>query len=88
LDYLIYVPEDICLKKQHRVEIPGKNVVYILTTNDNMKNRIYIIGKAMDLKKRICVYNKTAEHKITYYKECLDEEHMGIVESMVLQIKI
>ena len=80
-DKKIKILEDICLKKQHRIDIPGKNVVYILTTNDNEKNRIYIIGKAMNLKNRIGVYNKTAEHKITYYKECIDEEHMGIVES-------
>jgi hypothetical protein len=74
----------MCIKKQKRTDYPEKNVIYILTTEENKKKRTYIIGKAEILKNRISSYNKTAEHEVVYYKECKSKEHMNIIESMVL----
>jgi len=73
----------MCLKKQQRKEYPQKNVIYVITTEDNKKNRIYIIGKAKELKTRLSTYNKTAEHEVVYYKESKSEDHLNIVEGMV-----
>jgi len=56
----------------------------MLTTEDNKKKRLYIIGKAKELKTRLSPYNKTAEHEVVYYKACKNEEHMKLVEGMVL----
>ena len=72
------------LKKQQRKDYSQKNVIYILTTDDNMKKRIYIIGKAKILKNRLSTYNKTAEHEVVYYKECSNEEEMNLIECIVL----
>jgi len=83
-DQKIQLLQDICLKKQQRKEYPEKNVIYVLTTEDNKKKRTYIIGKARKLKIRLSSYNKTAEHKVVYYKECKNEEQMNIIENMVL----
>ena len=83
-DQKIQLLQDICMKKQQRKDYPEKNVVYILTTEDNKKKRIYIVGKAKELKTRLSPYNKTAEHEVVYYKECKDEEHMKLVEAIVL----
>jgi len=76
--------EDAFIKKQQRKDYPEKNVIYMLTTEDNKKKRNYIIGKAKDLKNRLSVYNKTSEHEVVYYKECKSEEDMNIIEGMVL----
>jgi hypothetical protein len=75
---------DICMKKQKRKNYPEKNVIYILTTEDNKKKRNYIIGKAEILKNRLTSYNKSSEHEVVYYKECKSKEHMNVVELMVL----
>ncbi len=80
----IQLLEDSFIKKQKRKNYPYKNVIYILTTKDNKKNRIYIIGKAISLKNRLSVYNKTAEHEVVYYKSCNNEENMNLIEVMVL----
>ena len=61
-----------------------KNVIYMLTTEDNKKKRNYIIGKAKELKNRLSSYNKTAEHEQVYYKECKNKENMNTIETMVL----
>jgi hypothetical protein len=83
-DHKIKLLEDAYVKKQQRKDYPEKNVIYILTTEDNKKKRIYIIGKAIDLKNRLSTYNKTSEHEVVYYKECKSEEDMNIIECMVL----
>jgi hypothetical protein len=75
--------KDTFVKKQPRKDYP-MNVVYILTTPENKKNRCYIIGKAKVLKNRLSTYNKSAEHDVVYYKSCLTKENMDIVEKIVL----
>jgi hypothetical protein len=83
-DQKIQLLQDIYVKKQKRLDYPEKNVIYILSTEDNKKKRIYIIGKTKKLKDRLGPYNKTAEHGVEYYKSCNSKEYMNIVESMVL----
>ena len=73
-DQKIKLLENAFVKKQKRKDYPEKNVIYMLTTEDNKNKRIYIIGKAKDLKHRLSTYNKTAEHEVVYYKECKNEE--------------
>ena len=80
----IKILQDLYVKKQKRHEYPEKNVIYILTTEENKDKRIYIIGKAKELKNRLSTYNKTSEHIVEYYKECKSEESMNTVEMMVL----
>jgi hypothetical protein len=83
-DQKIKLLENAFIKKQKRKDYPEKNVIYMLTTEDNKNKRIYIIGKAKDLKNRLSTYNKTAEHEVVYYKECKNEEDMNIIEGTVL----
>ncbi len=83
-DIKIQLLQDLYIKKQQRKEYPERNVIYMLTTEDNKKKRIYIIGKAKELKNRLSTYNKTAEHEVVYYKECKSEENMNIIEMMIL----
>jgi hypothetical protein len=73
------------LKKQPRLKIKEKNVIYILTTNSLQKERRYIFGKAHDLTNRLSTYNKSDEHKIVYYASCLDEDAMSVAETLVFQ---
>ena len=84
-DKKIKLLQDTYLKKHKRIDYPEKNVIYILTTEENKKNRIYIIGKTIDLKNRLSVYNKTTEHEVIYYKECINEDVMTIIENMGLR---
>ena len=83
-DKRIKLLEDLCLQKHKRVEYPGTNVIYMLTTEEHKKNRIYIIGKAKNLKSRLSTYNKTLEHEVVYYKECKNVSDMELIEKMVL----
>ena len=83
-DMKIQLLQDMYMKRQQRTEYPKKNVIYILTTEDNKKKRIYIIGKANKLKNRLSSYNKTTEHEVVYYKECKGDEDMNLAELMVL----
>jgi len=83
-DQKIKLLEDLYIKRQNRKNYPDKNVIYLVTTEDNKNKRIYIIGKAINLKNRLSIYNKTAEHEVVYYKSCKNEEIMNIVECMVL----
>jgi len=83
-DQKIQLLQDIYIKKQKRTDYPEKNVIYILSTEDNKKKRIYILGKKKKLKDRLGPYNKTAEHGVEYYKSCNSKENMNIAESMVL----
>jgi hypothetical protein len=84
-DQKIKILEDLFVKKQKRQSFPEKNVIYILTTEENKKNRIYIIGKAKELKNRLSTYNKTSEHEVIYYKGCNDEDDLKIIEQNVLR---
>jgi len=83
-DYKIQLLENTYMKKQQRIEYPGKNIIYIVTTDSNKKQRNYIIGKTTSLKARLSVYNKTSEHEVIYYKDCGNKENMDIVENIVL----
>jgi len=76
--------EDMYLKKHKRIDYPERNVIYMLTTEDNKKKRNYVIGKAINLTNRLSSYNKTAEHEVVYFKECKSEENMNAIENMVL----
>ncbi len=80
----IKILKNLVVKKQKRNEYEDENVIYILTTPENKKNRIYIIGKAINLKNRLSTYNKTAEHEVIYYKACYNKDNMNIIEQMVL----
>jgi len=71
------------VKKQPRVQYDDRNVVYILTTANMKKERRYILGKATNLTSRLSVYNKSDEHEVIYYQECLNEEKMGVIETLV-----
>jgi hypothetical protein len=84
-DQKIQLLQDSFIKKQRRKNYPEKNVIYMLTTEDNKNKRIYIIGKATNLKRRLSGYNKTAEHEVTYYKSCNTEEDMNLIELIVLK---
>lgn len=53
--------EDTYNKKQKRKKYDN-NLIYLLTTPENLKNRIYILGKAKNLSDRLSTYNKTCEH--------------------------
>jgi hypothetical protein len=83
-DHKIQLLQDAFVRKQQRTNYPEKNVIYMLTTEDNKKKRNYIIGKTTNLKKRLGNYNKSNEHEVIYYKECLNEEDMNIIELTVL----
>ena len=71
------------VKKQPRRQYTELNVIYILTTESHKKNRLYIFGKAENLTNRVATYNKTEEHEVVYYQECMDANIMSIVESLV-----
>ena len=72
-------------RKQSRLRIDERNVVYMLTTTSLEKERRYIFGKAQDLTSRLSTYNKSDEHIVRYYRSCADKETMGIVENMVMK---
>ncbi len=76
--------ENLVIQKQKRNDYPEKNVIYIITTEDNKKKGIYIVGKAKELTNRLSTYNKTCEHEVTYYKSCENEKYMNLIELMVL----
>ena len=84
-DQRIKLLEDTYVKKHKREDFPDKNVIYIITTVDHLKNRIYIVGKAKNLKNRLSTYNKTCDHQVIYYKKCVDEETLNLVELNVLK---
>jgi len=80
----IKILENNYLKKQKRKIYAEKNVIYMLTSDDNKKKNIYIIGKANNLTNRLSNYNKSAEHEVVYYKECKNEEDLTVIEFMIL----
>jgi hypothetical protein len=71
------------VKKVPRIQYIESNVIYILTTERLKKDHVYILGKATNLTSRLSTYNKTDEHEVIYYQQCLDEEKMAVVENMV-----
>ena len=71
------------VKKQPRIDYKEKNVIYILTTSNMKKENRYILGKAENLTNRLSTYNKSDEHEVIYYKQCLDQEKMNIAETMI-----
>jgi len=77
-DQEIQLLKDSFIKKQKRINYPN-NVIYMLTTEDNKKNRIYIIGKTLNLQNRLSSYNKTSEHEVIYYKQC-NKEYLNLIE--------
>jgi len=83
-DNQIQLLKNSFLKKQYRMDYPEKNVIYMLTNEDNKNKRIYIIGKATNLKERLSSYNKTSEHEVVYYKSCIKKEYMKTIEEMIL----
>jgi hypothetical protein len=83
-DNKIKLLENTYLKKHKRENYSDENVIYIVSTDENIKNRNYIIGKAHKLKNRLSTYNKTAEHKVIYHKSCKNENTLNIVESIIL----
>jgi hypothetical protein len=83
-DNKIKLLENTYLKKHKRENYSDENVIYIVSTDENIKNRNYIIGKAHKLKNRLSTYNKTAEHKVIYHKSCKNEDTLNIVESIIL----
>jgi prophage antirepressor-like protein len=64
----------------------GKNVVYLMTTDEGEKIREYAVGKAQDLANRKVRYdeNKIHDFKVVYYRSCKSSSFMDIVESMIL----
>jgi hypothetical protein len=70
-------------KKFERTE-QGKNVVYIITNDYLEKDRNFIIGKAISLANRLSQYNKNAEHKVVYHRECNNAKQMSLIEEIIL----
>jgi len=70
-------------KKMERTE-QGKNVVYVITNDYLEKDRTFIIGKAISLANRISQYNKNAEHKVVYHRECNNAKQMSLIEEIIL----
>jgi hypothetical protein len=73
------------VKAQPRVQYEEQHIIYILTTRLLKTENRYILGKATNLTNRLSTYNKSDEHEVIYYQSCLDEETVGIVETMVFQ---
>jgi hypothetical protein len=71
------------VKKVPRVQYEEKNVIYIITTERLKKDNVYILGKASNLTSRLSTYNKSDEHEVVYYQQCLNEEAMSVIENMV-----
>ena len=70
-------------KKMERTE-QGKNVVYLVTNEYLEKDRIFVIGKAISLANRLSQYNKNAEHKVVYHRECNNAKQMSLIEEIIL----
>jgi len=70
-------------KKGERIE-QGKNVVYLITNEYLERDRMFIIGKAISLANRLSQYNKNAEHKVVYVKECKNAKQMALIEENIL----
>ena len=73
------------VKKTKQV-FDGKNVVYLMTSEEAEKVGEYVIGKATDLSVRKENYdqNKLHDFKVIYYLSCPNSKLMDIIESAVL----
>jgi len=73
------------IKPQKEV-IDGKNVVYLMTSDEGEKVREYVIGKAIDLSNRQENYNgnKLHDFKVVHYISCNSSKLMDIMESIIL----
>jgi hypothetical protein len=83
-DEKIQLLKDNFAKKQKRDHYDD-NLIYLLTTKENIKNRIYIFGKAKNLANRLSTYNKTCEHQIIYTKKCNTNKILKIAEDIILE---
>jgi hypothetical protein len=81
----IKVLENRYLKRHKRTDYNANNVIYVLATESSKRNNIYILGKAANLTSRLSVYNKSEEHQVIFYKECLSPEIMSSVEGVIFQ---
>ena len=70
-------------KKMVRTE-QGKNVVYVVTNGYLEKDRTFVIGKSISLANRLSQYNKNAEHKVVYHRECNNAKQMSLIEEIIL----
>ena len=73
--------ENKYLHHQLRVQYPATYVIYMITTTENKKNLTYILGKSTNLTNRLSTYNKTCEHEVIYYRECVSETVMTLAET-------
>ena len=66
--------------------IDGKNVVYLMTTDEGESIREYVVGKSIDLDHRKNTYdhNKLHDFKVVYYVSCKDTKLMDILEPTIL----
>jgi prophage antirepressor-like protein len=71
------------IKRSVRTET-GRNVVYLITNNYLIKEKIYIVGRAVDLANRLSSYNKNAEHQVVYQRECNNAKQMTLIEELIL----
>jgi len=76
--------ENKILNKQKRVEYPGYNEIYVLSSDFHRGKRTYIIGKAFKLKDRLTSYNKTMEHTVEFHRECKNFSQMRLIETFIL----
>ena len=81
----IKVLENRYLKRHKRTDYNANNVIYVLATESSKKNNIYILGKGTNLTNRLSVYNKSEEHEVVFYKECLTSEIMSSVEGVIFK---
>lgn len=84
-DQKIKILQEKTLRRQKREVFTDKNVLYLLTTEENKKRNIYIFGKAKNLTERLSTYNKTCEHEVIYQRGCYNEEDMKVIEDMALR---
>jgi hypothetical protein len=82
-DQRIKLLEDTYLKKHKRKTSDAKNVIYVVTSEDNRKRRIYKIGRTLALKSRLSQYNTSMEHEVVYHKSCKNEKNLGLIKTMI-----
>jgi len=72
--------------KTPRITVDGKNVVYLMTTDDGEKKREYAIGKSIDLSNRKYDYdcNKIHDFKVIYYVSCKSYKIMDLLEAIII----
>ena len=94
---LLELHEDEILKQSKRIKLleiksskkmartdQGKNVVYVVTNGYIEKDRTFVIGKSISLANRLSQYNKNAEHKVVYHRECNNAKQMSLIEEIIL----